>query len=47
VIAALFHRANTATVAAKNESLPPAAFEDALARRAIAPLMPAPAKLAK
>src|SRR4051812_38339109 len=47
VTAALFHPAKTAIVAARNDKRPPAAFELALARRAIAPLIPAPAKFAK
>ena len=47
VTSALFHEAKTASVAAKNEMRPPSAFDDAFARRAIAPLMPAPAKFAK
>src|ERR671930_422707 len=47
VTPALFHDANTAMVAAKNEMRPPSAFDERLARRAIAPLMPAPPKFAK
>ena len=43
---ALFQRANTLTVETMNATFPPSAFEDAFASRAIAPLMPAPAKLA-
>ncbi len=42
----LFQRAKTATVAHMKESRPPAAFEVAFARRAIAPLIPAPPKFA-
>jgi hypothetical protein len=40
-------RLNTAMVAQKNETLPPSALVVRLARSAIAPLIPAPAKLAK
>jgi hypothetical protein len=47
VTGALFQLTKTATVAAKNDRRPPAAFEVVLARRAIAPLIPAPAKFAK
>jgi hypothetical protein len=47
VTAALFQRANTANVAQRNDSRPPSAFDEVFARRAIAPLIPAPAKFAK
>ena len=44
---ALFQRMKTATVAHMKDALPPSAFDEALALRAIEPLIPAPAKLAK
>ena len=47
VMSALLHEAKTARVAVRNEMRPPSAFDDMFARRAIAPLMPAPAKFAK
>jgi hypothetical protein len=47
VMCALFQRAKTARVAQKKEIRPPAAFDETFARRAIAPLIPAPAKFAK
>jgi hypothetical protein len=46
-MSALFHEAKTARVDVKNEMRPPSAFDELFARRAIAPLMPAPAKFAK
>ncbi len=39
-------RMNTLVVAQKKETRPPSAFEDVSARRAIAPLIPAPPKFA-
>ena len=47
VISELRHRRKTATVATMNETRPPSSFEDSFARRAIAPLIPAPPKFAK
>ena len=46
VTAALFQPKNTAIVALKKERRPPRTFEESLARRAMAPLIPAPAKFA-
>ena len=47
VMGTLFHRANTTTVAQKYAARAPSRLEVTAPRRAIAPLMPAPAKLAK
>ncbi len=42
---ALFQRANTLTVETMKEALPPSAFEEEFASRAIAPLIPAPGEV--
>jgi hypothetical protein len=47
VTSEFFQRANTASVAQRNDALPPKAFEVEFARLATAPLIPALAMLAK